>query len=770
MPFKEITHSKIKTENIFQEKESNNFTADITTLLPKAEKKDCVLTQTTNNAVIVFDKNENIVSWNNEARLIFGYSEGEVLNRSLRMLMPPAYREAYRKGIEQVNSISEPDRVSITMQLRGLKKDGGEFPMEFSLTARKANGNTSYISIIRETGKQAETALSASEELNRHIIESSPHDVKIWKREGRLTTINRHGLNAIEIEDFGSIADTDWLNFWKGDEYDAVRGTVESAHRGETKRLTGYCPTAMLDRGSRHLETALEASSTYTWTYEPATNRVYADKNLAQLFSVSPEDAQGGQLEVYLSTIHCEDRARVAGEIDAFLDSGGGGFESEYRIVQPDGSFRWVVARAKIERDATGAPIRMPVALVDITDERKAAEKALIENEERLRQAQKLEAIGTLTGGVAHDFNNLLTTILVNTQIGLRNTAPGDSMHNLLTEIQNAGNRAAALTRQLLAFSRRQKLEPRPVNLNKTIGDTINLLKRLIGADVEIFVNCAPDLATVFADPAQIEQVVMNLAVNSRDAMPNGGKLFIETCNIELDEDYCRVHQYVQPGKYVQIKVKDTGEGIDEETQKRIFEPFFTTKETGKGTGLGLSIIYGIIKQHDGHISVHSKPKEGATFLVFLPAVEQCIEPQPETMLPVPFGGTETILFAEDEDSLRNVAVDILKSMGYTVLSAKNGEEAVSIFTANQKQINLLLFDVAMPRMGGYEAYRRIRRLNSEIPLIFMTGYNSETVANRIPDENQAVEELNSPVLQKPYSIEDLGHKVREVLDKNSSL
>jgi len=387
------------------------------------------------------------------------------------------------------------------------------------------------------------------------------------------------------------------------------------------------------------------------------------------------------------------------------------------------------------------------------------------QQDERLRQSQKMEAIGTLAGGVAHDFNNLLTVILGNTELAFHKLGPNDAARHRLEEVEKAAKRAAVLTRQLLAFSRRQQMERRHINLNDTVGEIMKLLHRIIGADVEVTVKAGSNLSAISADPAQIEQVVMNLAVNARDAMPQGGQLTIETSNTTLDESYQRQYSYVQPGDYVQIVVSDSGSGMDEETKARIFEPFFTTKEVGKGTGLGLSMVYGIVKQHDGYINVYSELGVGTTFKIFLPIVVGAHQKEVATSeLPLP-GGTETILIAEDEEALRNLAKDLLEEMGYRVLLAKDGTEAVEIYTQHRAQIDLLLLDVMMPRLGGPEAYKQIRQLGGDVPLIFMTGYSSEMVNSRFVKQNIFLEELHAVVIQKPYTGSGLGRKVREVLD-----
>jgi signal transduction histidine kinase/FixJ family two-component response regulator len=383
----------------------------------------------------------------------------------------------------------------------------------------------------------------------------------------------------------------------------------------------------------------------------------------------------------------------------------------------------------------------------------------------RMQQSQKMEAIGTLAGGVAHDFNNLLTVILGNTELAFNKLQPNDPVRPRLVEVDKAAKRAAVLTRQLLAFGRRQQMERRNINLNDVVAEIMKLLNRIIGVDVEVNVKAGSNLSTISADAAQIEQIVMNLAVNARDAMPEGGQLTIETSNVTLDENYQRRYPYVQPGKYVELKVSDTGSGMDEATKARIFEPFFTTKQVGKGTGLGLSMVYGIVKQHDGHINVYSEPEQGTVFKIFLPVVESEVEVEIDQVQTQIGGGNETILLAEDDEGLLNLASDVLDHLGYSVLQAKDGEEAVQIYEENRDQVDLLLLDVMMPRMGGPEAYDRIRQVNGDIPLIFITGYSSDLVKSRFVKQNISLEALGAAVIQKPYNIEGLGRTIREVLD-----
>jgi two-component system, cell cycle sensor histidine kinase and response regulator CckA len=461
-----------------------------------------------------------------------------------------------------------------------------------------------------------------------------------------------------------------------------------------------------------------------------------------------------------LEIVHPDGREQVAKRIRQNLDEGTQSELREQKIVRLDGQTR--------EAEVTGIPTTyqgkpaVQIVIRDIT-ERKQAEAERRSLEEQLLQAQKLESIGTLAGGVAHDFNNLLTVISGNTQLALARLQPDAPVRPRLVEIDKAADRAATLTRQLLAFSRRQQLERKTVNLNDTINETIKLLRRVIGEDIEVRFHTATDLAPVFADPSQVEQVVMNLAINARDAMPEGGQFIIETNNVTLGRAYLYNHPLVKPGRYAQITVSDTGTGMDEETRARIFEPFFTTKGIGKGTGLGLAMIYGIVKQHDGLIEVYSEVGQGTTFKIYLPIIEKSVAEETDQAQPALRGGAETILVAEDEEPLRELAQSVLNELGYTVKLARDGEEAAAIYVANREQIDLVILDVVMPRMGGHEVYEQIRLSGSRVPVIFMTGYSAEMVNGNF------IEKTGTPLLQKPYSVEVFGRKVREVLDAHRS-
>jgi len=406
-----------------------------------------------------------------------------------------------------------------------------------------------------------------------------------------------------------------------------------------------------------------------------------------------------------------------------------------------------------------GPSVRRALAEADERGKRKQAEEALRKSEAQLRHAQKMEAIGRLAAGVAHDFNNLLTAIIGYTQLMQRRFPSDHPATQDAEEVLGAAERAASLTRQLLIFSRQQVLEPRVLDLNSIVTDLDRMLRRLIGADIDLLTVPAPDLGRIKADPGQVEQVLVNLVVNARDAMPSGGKLTIETGNVELDEHYVRDHPLARPGRYVVLAVADSGCGMDPETQARMFEPFFTTKEVGKGTGLGLSTVHGIVQQSSGHIEVNSEVGLGSVFKVYLPRVDETADQAVSRDVELPTRGTETLLLVEDDPRVRHVVAETLRLNGYTVLEAGEPGEAISGAHGHAARLDLLLVDVMLPRMNGPELARAITRLHPEAKTLFMSGYTDNAIIH------QGLLGSEAAFLHKPFTAEGLLRGIRGLLD-----
>lgn len=394
-------------------------------------------------------------------------------------------------------------------------------------------------------------------------------------------------------------------------------------------------------------------------------------------------------------------------------------------------------------------------------EELRRTELSLKESEERFRQAQKMEAVGQLAGGVAHDFNNILSAIYGYAQLSLRKLQENDPVKEYVEQILTAAEKAAVLTQSLLAFSRKQEVHLAVIDLGTVVKDFEVFLHRLIREDIELKVNCSAESLAVMVDRGQIEQVIMNLVANGRDAMPNGGKLCIETRSVTLDQEFVKAHGYGRPGAYAVISVADSGMGMDKETQSHIFEPFFTTKDPGKGTGLGLAMAYGIIKKHDGFINIYSEPGTGTIFKIYLPAEPDllpaaAIEPQKPV---VPRGGSETILVCEDDAVLRKLAVNVLSHFGYRVIEAVDGQDAIEKFVADKESIALVFIDAIMPKKNGKEASDAMKILRPDIKTIFVSGYTRDIFAGDSPFDEKTV------FIHKPYSPNDLLTRIRELLD-----
>jgi len=475
--------------------------------------------------------------------------------------------------------------------------------------------------------------------------------------------------------------------------------------------------------------------------------------NVREMLGYTVEEAL--QPNWWTERVHPDDLARVlVGIRDLFeLDR----VADEYRMRDRDGKYHWVRSEMRLLRDSSARPTEIVGSWSDITERKHL--------EDQFRQSQKMEAIGRLAGGVAHDFNNLLTVISGYSEILIDNFRPGDPLRGFTDQIRKAGERAAALTRQLLAFSRKQVLLASVLDLNSLLREMETMLSRLIGEDVEF--TFIPDSALwrVKVDLSQMEQVVMNLVVNARDAMPRGGKLKIETANVELDATYASHQLETRPGQYIRLSISDTGCGMDEQVRARIFEPFFTTKGPDKGTGLGLATVYGIVKQSGGGIEVWSEPGAGTTFNIYLPrAGEELSKSKIFGSYVAPRRGVETILLVEDEDGVRALARVILEKHGYDVLEARNGGEAIFTCQRHAGPIHLMVTDVVMPNMGGRELAEHLASVRPDMKVLYLSGYTDEAVIEH------GVIDGSMHFLQKPFTSNALARKVRSVLDGSEKI
>jgi two-component system cell cycle sensor histidine kinase/response regulator CckA len=646
--------------------------------------------------------------------------------------------------------------------------------------------------LMREAEARAVEALRESEERYRILVENAPEAIVVLDVESeKFVDCNENALRLFQVSREELLrqgpADLSPPAQPNGRHSEAaVRQYFESALvggkpsfdwvHGDSKGKDIACevhvvrspsPGRQLVRGSivdttdrnRSEQALRESEARYFELVSNATYGIYWVTTDGELLSVNPALARmlGFESTEELLALHSSDvlyrdpalRDRLLVE---YMNSGRVDAVAEWKCK--DGK----IIHVHLNGRRTTNPERMieciEVIVEDVT-EKIALEKQLV-------QAQKFEAIGQLAGGIAHDFNNMIGAIIGWADLGMEETDPTSRPHRHFEKMRQQADRASALTRQLLAFARRQILEPRNMDLNQTVTETLSLLEKVIGGDIEIKSTLAPDLALVSADPTQVEQILMNLCFNARDAMPHGGSLYIETTNAVFDEEYCAVQPLARPGNYSMLSVSDTGTGMDAATIDHIFEPFFTTKELGKGTGLGLAMVYGIVRQHGGFVHVYSELGVGSNFRIYLPiSLEAGKSPEhaPDTR-PVR-GGTETILVAEDHEGLREIARETLVNLGYHVILATDGEQAVREFLNPRNHVDILLMDVVLPKLDGPLAYARICETRPDVPAIFATGYGAD-----IKLLMQA-RQRGLPILQKPYSPRDLARKVRETLDQH---
>ena len=757
--------------------------------LRRSEERFRDVVDNANDIVYTHDLAGRFTSLNRAGERITGYTRAEALELNLSQVVAPEYVALAREMIRRKLS---GDAEGSTYELEIIAKDGRRVPLEVSSRLIRRDGEAVGVQgfgrDISERRQALET-LRASEERFRALVENSADAIVLVDAQGLVlyqsrsaeriigySAGERMGHNALELvhaEDRAAVAK-------KLGECRARAGEIVIARfRGRRKDGTwlhlegtaanrldepavgaiviNYRDVTHQERAAEALRTSEErfrlvsrATNDAVWDLDLTTGAVWWSHSVQALFGFTPAEV-GRDAGWWADRVHPDDRERVLTSSQAALDEGAASWSAEFRFRRADDAYARVVDRAYILRDADGRAVRMLGSMMDVTERRSL--------EEQLVQAQKMEAVGRLAGGIAHDFNNLLTAILGSADLLLDTLSPDAPEREDLDEIRKAANRAADLTRQLLAFSRQQVLAPQTLDMNALVANLEKLLRRLIGEDVELRTVLAPDLGAVRADPGQLEQVIVNLAVNSRDAMPQGGQLTIETANVEFDEAYAAEHFPAEPGSYVLLAVTDTGTGMDAQTKSHIFEPFFTTKEKGKGTGLGLATVYGIVKQSDGYIWVYSEPGHGTSFMIYLPRVPDAPGPVRPAFEPSASArGSETVLAVEDDEMVRALIRRMLETRGYTVLLASHGDEALRLLERHPGCIDLLMTDVVMPGMSGRDLADRVAELRPSIKVLYLSGYTDDAIVRH------GVLEPGIAFLQKPFTADRLARRVREVL------
>ena len=746
-----------------------------------ASHRLAAIVESSDDAIIGKDLNGVIETWNKGAERIFGYAADEIVGTSILRLIPDDRQDEENQILEKIRrgeSVKPFETVRRTKTGRWL---------DVSITASPIRDTTGTVigasKVARDITerKRAEAALRASEGRYRALFDYAPDGILIADPQSRYLDANPSvcrmlgytreelvGLHASDIvapaevphiapaiEAITSSADyhRQWILRRKdGSTFvaDVIATTLPDGNiLGMVRDITERnAAIAALRTAEERIRFAMESAQVGIWDTNFTTGVVTWSETLEAQYGLAP-GTFGGTFESFVALVHPADREALREAVGQGMKTGAD-FSTQFRAMRPDGTLRWLTGRGRILLADDGRPLRGVGISLDVTDRR-----AL---EAQYQQAQKMEAIGRLAGGVAHDFNNLLTVILGYSQLLLRSLAPGDPRGQDVAEIQKAGATAAALTRQLLAFSRKEIIEPTLLDLNRVLADMREMLERLIGEDVKVILKLRPEVAAVRADRGQMEQVVMNLVVNARDAMPDGGIVTIETANVALDASYAKTHLSLEAGAYVALTVTDTGCGITPDVQNHLFEPFFTTKERGKGTGLGLATVHGIVSQSGGSVHVYSEVGRGTSFRVYLPMADAAtllIASPPDAR---PHTGALTVLVVEDADGLRELARRLLEELGHTAVVAENANEATRLFQT--AAIDVLLTDVVMPGASGPELAGRLLEEQPSLRVVYMSGYTEDAIVQR------GVLAPGVVFLHKPFTVETLDLKIREACDQ----
>jgi hypothetical protein len=739
-------------------------------------------------AILAYDTEGRVRLANPAFERIFGYRAEDIIGKELDQLIAPAeYAEEARSLTRQVLAGEGAHLTTRRARADGTQVEVEVFGVPLVIQGKVFSAYALYQDVSER--KRSEEALARERDLLQALMDNMPDRIYFKDARSRFTRINlAHARSlglaspdeAIGKNDF-DVFPREQAEQYFADEQEILRsgqpliGKIQKYEGpGDAVRYSSVTKVPLFNKDgtpagtvgiSRDVtdwikaqEALRESETRYRLLFDssPYPMFVYDRETLAFLAVNEAAVRHYGYSAAEFAGMTVKD-IRPPEEIPALLE----------RLAREDHAPSLTHHRRKdgtvIEVEITSHPLAFGGRRANVVLANDVTEKKQLE--ERFRQSQKMEAVGRLAGGVAHDFNNLLTVITGYTDLLLERLKNEDRLRRAVEEISKAGSRGASLTRQLLAFSRRQVLQPKVLDLNAVVANTEKMLRRLIGEDIELRTSLDPALGWVKADPGQMEQVLLNLAINARDAMPGGGRLTIETHNVELDQVYASRHTAVQPGDYVMLAVNDSGHGMAPEVVAHLFEPFFTTKELGEGTGLGLATVYGIVKQSGGNIWVYSEPGQGTTFKVYLPRIDQPAQldqPAATCVAELP-RGTETVLLVEDEEVVRTLVREVLQRNGYQMLVARDGQEALQLSAGHDGPIHLLLTDVVMSRMSGRELVQRLCPLRPEMRVLFMSGYTDDSIVK------QGMLEGGAAFLQKPFTVQTLARKVRDILEAPAS-
>lgn len=747
------------------------------------------------DAIFVWDFEKGIIDWNNGCVRMYGYGREEVLGKIANQVLHSTFPLSHDEFLEELKKARY-----WSGEVSQVTRDGRTVYADCRCQLIEHDGRTIVLQTNRDVTDRrlAELRLRESEARYRDLFESNPYPMFVFELDSlKFLAVNdaavfkygysREEFASMDITDIRPPEDADAVvarargdnpviynaGLWRHRKKDGTLVDVEiTSHAldflGKKARLVlAHDVTDRLraeeelrrqrERLEKTAEAAPSAIRSFRMGADGSQSFLYSSPAVKEMFGMTPDELRDKAGD-FFARMHPDDEVvvrRKMAQSAATLSM----YHAEFRYLHPEKGERWIETYASPTREPDGSTVWHGIAN-DITEQR-ASEEALRSSEEQLRQAQKLESIGILAGGMAHDFNNMLTAINGYSELILRKIKADDPIRQNVEEIRKAGERSAELTRQLLAFSRRQILQPKQLNLNEVVGETATMLQRLIGEDIVIKTKLREDLVMVEADPGQIAQVLMNLVVNARDAINGSGTITIETDNIFLDATYAKHHVDVRPGDYVMLSVADNGTGMDEATRARIFEPFFTTKSVGRGTGLGLSTVYGIVKQSGGNIWVYSERGHGSTFKIFLPqAGIPAREPDGNISQRNLHLGSETILLVEDEETVRGLGREILESCGYSVIEAGNGVDALEKIRTKNANVDLMITDIVMPEMGGRELAERMASQHPNLKVLYTSGYTDDAVVRH------GIVGESTNFLQKPFTFNALSRKVRTLLDE----